>query len=384
MSFDGFAIPDDVEDIRQTIRRFLQREVIPAEQELEPESTELPEEVYAAIRSRAKANGLWSLCMPKALGGGGLGFMAQVVLLEEITQHRNGLYNPGMGVFGRPPPSITFDCDADQAERWVRPAISLGQKTFFAMSEPRPSALRGGADPTDVRGTTAVWDGAAWTITGRKTWISNGATAEWGIVFANAERDGCAEGMTCFFVSRGEYSTAPIPVIRADYPQELIFEGLRIPDDRRLGGCGDALSKGREMLLRNQIAFSAAHVGVATAALEIARSRCSAAVAAPLRDTLADSEIEIRAARWLLWEAAWLADQGAPFRHEGQIAKLATSEALVRTVDRAIQILGGDGVTKEIPLERWYREARGRLVAAGPSHVLRSEIAARVQGQRRD
>jgi acyl-CoA dehydrogenase len=90
---------------------------------------------------------------------------------------------------------------------------------------------------------------------------------------------------------------------------------------------------------------------------------------------LADSEVELRAARWLTWEGAWKADRGEDFRTEASIAKLYSSEVLGRVVDRAVQIHGGSGVSKEFPIERWYREARIRRIGEGPSEVHRMVIA---------
>jgi acyl-CoA dehydrogenase len=341
---------------------------------MDPEATDLDPATWERLAGKAKEAGLWALSAPAELGGGGLGAFAQVVLGEEISQHRNGLYNPGYGVFGRTPPEVCFDCTPEQAERYVIPAIREGRKTFFAMSEPSPSEPRGGADPSVGIQTRAVRDGDTWVINGNKTWISNGDDADWGIVFARTASADGKEGTSMFFVERGQFESRPIPVIRPDYPSDLVFRDCVVPHANLLGTEGAGEAAGQRMLVRNRIAFSAAQLGVAVAAHRLAAEYAKARET-PLQATLADSEVEIRAARWLTWQAAWLCDRGADYRLEASMAKLYSSEALLRVVDRAIQVHGGYGVTKELPFERWYREARGRLVAAGSSEVLRAGIA---------
>lgn len=375
----GIEPSEDLLAMRSQIRRFMDEEVLPNESGLDPEAIELPPACLADLSERARSAGLWGLWGPRELGGQGLSLLAQVVLMEEICRHRNGLYNPGYGVFGRALPDVCYACTPYQAERYVKPAIRDGSRTFFAMSEPTPSKPRGGADPAVGIRTQAVRKGDDWVINGAKTWISNGADAEWGVVFAQTPSADGKTATSCFFVEQGQFETKAIPVIRADYPHELIFTDCRVPHENLLGPEGGAQPLGQRMLAKNRIAFAASHLGVAMGARDLAAAQCQAQDG-PLTWTLGDSETEIRAARWLVWEAAARFDRGEDFRLEASIAKLFSSECLCRVIDRAIQILGGQGVTKELPLERWYREARGRLVAAGPSEALRLEIARSVVG----
>ena len=374
MGIAGHELPAELLDLQQAVRTIVREEIVPLERDMDPEATDIDEATWRRLVAKTKAAGLWALWAPAELGGKGLSAQAQAVLLEEMAQHRNGLYNPSYGVFGRYPPDVCYQCSPEQAERYVIPAIAEGKRTFFAMSEPTPTEPRGGADPAAGLESRAVRDGDRWVINGTKTWISNGSDADWGVVFVRTQSAEAGEGVSCFFVRHGTFRATPIPVIRAEFPDDLVFEDCVVSDADLLGEEAGALPMAQRMLVRNRLAFSAAQLGVAVAALRLAAEYCAKSQSS-LQWTLADCEVEIRAARWLIWECACAIDRGEEFRLQASIAKLYSSEALLRIVDRAIQIHGGYGVSKELPLERWFREARGRLVAAGASESLRADIA---------
>src|SRR5215467_3176139 len=141
-TFPGYRLPDELVTIREQIRRFVRDEIIPLEQRLDPDAPDLPKEDYARLAAKTKAAGLWCLGAPEKYGGGGMDTFSMSVLLEEMAQHRMGLYNPGCGVFGRYPPPFIFGGSREQVERYAVPAIREGYKTFFAITEPS-----GGSDP---------------------------------------------------------------------------------------------------------------------------------------------------------------------------------------------------------------------------------------------
>ncbi|TET74910.1 MAG: acyl-CoA dehydrogenase, partial [Dehalococcoidia bacterium] len=150
----GYQLPEDLRMLQTWMRNFIRREIIPLERELDPEAMELPEEDYERLSRIAKDAGMWCLGAPEEYGGGGLGCFAMTVINEEMAQHRNGLYNPGYGVFGRPPPPIIFEGTKEQIKKYAMPTIQGGGTTFYAITAPR-----GGSDPARAIHTPPVRDG---------------------------------------------------------------------------------------------------------------------------------------------------------------------------------------------------------------------------------
>ncbi|GIX48978.1 MAG: acyl-CoA dehydrogenase [Candidatus Tectimicrobiota bacterium] len=380
MDFPGYQLPEALRLLQQTVRRIVQEEIVPLEREMDPEAIDLDPDHWHRLAAMTRAAGLWAPAAPKEYGGGGLGMFAYTVLMEEMAQHRNGLYNPAYGIFGRYPPNVCYEGTPEQIEKYVIPTIREGKRVFFAVSEPS-----GGSDPAGAIQARAVRDGDHWILNGTKTWISGALQAEWGIVFVRTDPTKGRQGVSCFFVERDTpgLSVRPIPVIRPYYPAELVFQDCVVPHRNLLGKEGEGLEMALRLLTKNRFPYAAANIGVAVAALRmaIAYAKQRVTFGQPLSSRqaiqwmLADSEVEIRAARWLTWEGAWKVDRGEEHRHEASIAKLYSSEVLGRVVDRAVQIHGGYGVAKELPLERWYREARVRRIGEGPSEVQRMVIA---------
>ena len=169
----------------------------------------------------------------------------------------------------------------------------------------------------------------------------------------------------------------------ASVPNEVVFEDCEIPEENLIGKPGQGLNLAFDLLVKQRFPYSATNLGVAVAAhrMAVAHAKQRETFGQKLSQRqsiqwmLADAEVELRAARWLIWDGAWKADRGEDARVEASIAKLHSSEVLGRVVDAAVQIHGGYGVSKEFPLERWYREARVRRIGEGPSEVHRMVIA---------
>ena len=376
----GYQLPEDLRMLQTWVRNFIRREIIPLERGLDPEDIELPEEDYERLSKITRDAGMWCLGVPEEYGGGGLNCFSMTVVHEEMSQHRNGLYNPGYGVFGGSPPPIIFEGTKEQIEKYAIPNIQSGGNTFYAITEPS-----GGSDPARAIQTSAVRDGDDWVLNGTKVFITGAGTSDWGVVFARTGPGEGRAGISCFIIEKGMagFSTKPIPVIRPMYPYEISFEDCRVPNANLLGEVGKGFELTTKLLGKNRFPYSAANLGVAVAAqrmaIEYAKQREVFGELLSRKQAvqwmLADSEVEIRAARWLIWEGAWKVDRGEDYRQEASIAKLYSSEVLGRVVDRAVQIHGGYGVSKELPLERWYREARVRRIGEGPSEVHRFVIA---------
>src|SRR5438105_2101433 len=193
-------------------------------------------------------------------------------------------------------------------------------------------------------------------------------------------------GISCFILEPGTpgFSWKNIRTLRtAAIPNDVVFEDCELPADALIGKEGQGLELAFDLLVKNRFPYSATNLGVAVAAhrmaIEHAKQRETFGQKLSQRQAiqwmLADAEVELRACRWLIWEGAWKADRGEDARVEASIAKLYSSEVLGRVVDAAVQIHGGYGVSKEFPLERWYREARIRRIGEGPSEVHRMVIA---------
>jgi len=379
--FPGFALPDELRALRDQVRRFVRDEIVPLEQRLDPDASDIPREDFLRLSAKTRAAGLWALGAPAEHGGGGLDTFGLCVVLEEMSQHRMGLYNPGCGVFGRNPAPVIWGGTRAQIEKYAVPAMREGHETFWAITEPS-----GGSDPAGAIQTRAERRGDRWVLNGRKVFISRAHDAPWGVVFARTDRTKGRRGISCFIVERGTpgFTARPIRTIRtSSIPCDVVFEDCEIPGENLLGEEGRGLELCFDLLVKQRFPYAACNLGVAVAAhrMAVEHAKHRSTFGAPLAQRqaiqwmLADAEVEIRAARWLIWDGAWKADRGEDARVEASIAKLHSSEVLGRVVDAAVQIHGGYGVSKEFPLERWYREARVRRIGEGPSEVHRMVIA---------
>jgi len=377
----GYQLPPELIAVRENVRRIIKDEVIPAEARVDPDAAEIDEDDYWRIARKVQAAGMWCMGSPTRYGGGGLSLFEMCVLMEEMCQHRGGLYNPGAGVFGRTPPPVIWGGTEKQIQKYAARTLKDATYTFFAITEPS-----GGSDPAGAIQCRAVREGDHYVLNGQKIFISHAHEAEWGVVFARTDPSAGRGGITAFIVEKGTpgFSAKPFKTLRtAALPNVVHFEDCRIPIAQRLGPEGGGLSLCMDLLTGLRFPYSACNVGVAVAALRMAidyfkqrktfREMLSRRQA--IQWMLADSEVEIRAARWLIWDGAWKSGRKEDARMEASVAKLYSSEVLGRVVDRAVQIHGGYGVSKEFPLERWYRESRIRRIGEGPLEVHRMVIA---------
>jgi acyl-CoA dehydrogenase len=378
---NGFVMPEELVALRDQVRRIIRDEIIPIESRIDPDAAEIPATEFWPIARKTQAAGLWCMGVPQQYGGGGLGTFEMCVLMEEMAQHRMGLYNPGAGVFGRTPPPVIWAGSEEQIQRYAVPAIKNAWHTFFSITEPS-----GGSDPAGAIQCRAVRKGDTYVLNGTKIFTSHAHEGEWGVVFTRTDPAAGRAGITAFIVEKNTpgFTARPFRTLRtAALPCEVHFEDCTIPADQRLGPEGGGLTLCLDLLTRLRFPYSAANIGVGVAALRMAidhaKQRKTFGELLSRRQAiqwmLADSEVELRAARWLTWDGAWKADRGEDARMEASIAKLHSSEVLGRVIDRAVQIHGGYGVSKEFPLERWYREARIRRIGEGPSEVHRMVIA---------
>lgn len=377
-------LSDEQRLIVDTVRRFVQEQILPLEREMDPDCTELPREEHDRLVGMTRAMGLHNPDVPVEFGGVGLDTVTCTLIAEETSQHRAGLYAPCYHTFGHRSLAVThlYAGTPEQQERYLYPVLRGERSGYFALSEPS-----GGSDPARAIRTTAVRDGDDWIINGSKLWISGADTADFGLVLARTDASKGRSGITCFIVDAdtpGFQVRRIVHVLRSTHPPtELSFDNVRVPHSNIVGAEGGGFAIANDRLARNRIPYSAECIGVAVAAqrMAIAWAKERVTFGEPLATRqavqwmLVDNEIDIATSRWLALAAASKADRGQPFRTEASMAKLVCSEAAGRVVDRCIQIHGGLGVSKDLPLERWYRELRIRRIGEGPSEVHRIVVA---------
>jgi alkylation response protein AidB-like acyl-CoA dehydrogenase len=365
-----------------TVRRFVREEVVPLEANLDPDASELPPEDFARLSAKVKQMGYWGLDIPAEYGGPGIDLTTRVLMAIEMAQHRAGLYAPCYGVFGGAGLAQLYEANDDQKQRYLYPLLRGEKRGFFGLTEPS-----GGSDPARAIRTRAVRDGDDWVINGSKVFISGADKAHFGLVFARTDASKGRNGVTCFIVDtdmKGFYVRRVVHTLRSShYATELEFADLRVPSRNVLGEVNRGFAIANDRLSRQRIPYAAYCIGIAVKAQEMAidYAKLRETFGAPLATRqsiqwmIVDNEIDIRTSLWLTLAAAQKADRGQPYRTEAGMAKLVASEAGGRVVDRAMQIHGGYGMTKDLPLERWYREMRIRRVGEGPNEVQRLIMA---------
>ena len=364
------------------VRRFVREEIVPLEAKLDPDASELPPEDFARLRAMVQAMGFYGLDIPAEYGGPGIDLVTRTLMAVEMAQHRAGLYAPCYGVFGGAGLAQLYEASEEQKQRYLYPTLRGEKRGFFGLTEPS-----GGSDPARAIQTRAARDGDHWVLNGSKVFISGADRAQYGLVFARTDAGKGRDGITCFIVDTdmpGFHVRRVVHTLRSThYATELQFEDLRVPQANVLGEVNRGFAIANDRLSRQRIPYAAACIGVAVKAQEMAIDY------AKLRDTfgaklatrqaiqwmIVDNEIDIRTSLWLTLAAAHKTERGEAFRTEAAMAKLVASEAGGRVVDRAMQIHGGYDMTKDLPLERWYREMRIRRVGEGPSEVQRHIIA---------
>ncbi|MDA1300158.1 MAG: acyl-CoA dehydrogenase family protein [Proteobacteria bacterium] len=382
-----FQLSQEQEMIVSMVRRFVVEEIIPLEMNLDPDADQLLPPDRDRLIGKVKEMGLYGLDIPPEFGGPELDMVTRTLIAIEMSQHRAGLYAPCYGVFGGAGLAQLFEANEDQKERYLFPSLRGEKRGFFGLTEPS-----GGSDPARAIQTKAVRDGDDWVINGSKIFISGADRADFGLVFARTSEDKGRVGVTCFIVDTdtpGFHVRRIVHTLRsAHYATELQFEDMRVPDANILGDLNKGFAIANDRLSRQRIPYSAGCLGVAIKAHEMAveYSKIRETFGAPLSSRqaiqwmLVDNEIDIKQARFVTLEAADLAGRGEPFRKEAAMAKLVSTEAASRVVDRSMQIHGGYGVTKDFPFERWYREMRIRRVGEGPNEVQRHIIARDILG----
>jgi len=380
MAEHNAGLTQELLEIRDLTRKFMSKEILPAEEKSPFDSFELPKHILIPLQEKAKSIGLWSVRAPEEYGGGGLSLLATTVIAEETAKCKMGAYVPACGATGSNPPAPILLGTQEQISKFAIPAIQDGKKAFVAISE-----ASGGSDPARSIRTRAVLQGDRYILNGSKMWITGVAKANWGILFARTGEQGQRGGITCFIIDgkpKG-MTIKEMNVIRSYSPYEIFLENVEVPVEHRLGEEGQGFALCEKWLVEGRVPYAAGTIGIAQAALDIAVQwakerdvfKSKLADKQAIQWMIADSDMEIRAARLLIYEAAKRSDEGLSFKTEASIAKVVSTETAGRVVDRCIQIMGGMGLSQDLPLERWYRELRIKRIGEGPSEVHRMVLS---------
>jgi alkylation response protein AidB-like acyl-CoA dehydrogenase len=382
-----FTLSDEQQMIVETVRRFVQTEIVPLETDLDPDAGALNPDDQLRLVEKTKEMGFYGFDIPAEFGGPGLDVTTRALMAIEMSQHRAGLYNPCYGTFGGAGLAQLYEATEEQKERYLYPTLRGEKRGCFALTEPS-----GGSDPARAIQTRGHQDGEQWVLNGSKLYISSADKADFALVFARTSDDPGRNGVTAFIVDTdtpGFNVRRVVHTLRSThYATEIEFDEMRVESSAVLGEVNRGFAIANDRLSRQRIPYSAGCLGVAIKAQEMAiewaknRETFGGALAEKqaVQWMIVDNEIDIRHARYCILEAAQKADREERFRTEAAMAKLVATEASGRVVDRAMQIHGGLGMTKDLPLERWYRELRIRRVGEGPSEVQRLIMAREILG----
>ena len=372
-----FALSQEQELLRQSVREFAEAEVKPLARELD-RTGRFPRET---LRKAAEL-GLVGVAVPEEEGGAGADHVSYSILIEEISRAcastgvilsvQNSLFCDPLHRFGT----------AEQKKRFLVPYARGERIGCYALTEPQA-----GSDASALR-TTAVRRGDRYIVNGTKAWITCGGVADAALVYVNTDPAKKEKGITALLIERG---TPGFHVgkeeeklgIHATACTELSFAECEVPMENRLGAEGEGYKIALATLDGGRIGIASQATGIAQGAFEQALSyaRERQAFGHPIADfqairfMLADMATEIDAARLLARQAAWKQDSGARFSLEASVAKLFASEMATRVTHKAMQIHGGNVYSREYPVERMYRDARITEIYEGTSEIQRLVIA---------
>ncbi len=373
-----FAVPVELRALRDSTRRFVEQELMPLEA-LYANEPDIPDEVRSRLQARAKELGFWNFDLPEAYGGGGVGYFGMCLVFEELARctvpsfRAPTVFTPYLG-------SVLFHCTPAQQEKYLLPVIRGDKRTCFALTEPN-----GGSDPSQMR-TSAVREGDGYRINGNKIFITGADKADFVQLFARTGDAASARGVSCFLIDRGTPGMRlgqSFELMSPDRPWELVFDNVLVPAGQMVGDPGQGWELARGFLDIGRLIHGPKAIGRAERALELAigYAKERKTFGEPLANRqaiqwmLADAAVELNAARLMTYHAAWKADQGLNFHVEASQVKLYADDMYLRVVDRAIQIHGGMGLSRELPLELMYRDARSRTITEGSSEMQRTIIS---------
>jgi len=377
-----FGLNEEQQMIRETARDVAQDKIAPRASEYDRKE-EFPWESIKDLQEL----GFMAMMVDPSYGGSGLDTVSYSIAMEEISNAcastgvtmsvNNSLYAYPVETYGT----------EEQKEKFLTPIVSehLGA---FALSEPHA-----GSDPAAMR-TVAKKEDDEYVLNGSKMWITNGGAADYYVLFARTNLELKHKGISAFILKKGDEGFEIGPKehklgIKASSTTPLQLTDCHLPEDRLLGEEGQGFKIAMNTLNGGRIGIASQALGIGQAAIDAATGYMKEreAFGGPigrfqgLQFMIADSVMEVDAARQLTWRAAQMKDAGERFVKEAAMAKLYASEAAVKAADRSLQIHGGAGYSKDFPVERYWRDAKITAIYEGTSEILRVVIARETLGR---
>ena len=373
-----FSLSLEQKMLVETVREFIASELQPLEEEIE-HSGKLDPDLAEEIKNKSMKLGLFAINVPEVFGGAGLSTLDWILAEEQFGHTTDILIRRAFGnVY-----DILFEGTQVQVERWLLPSVK-GERVFsVAFTEPEA-----GSDVASIR-TRAVKKSGGWSISGKKHFISDGAFSDFFVITAVTDPEQGHRGISTFIIDKKTPGLSvgrdqPMMGLRGTSHVELLFDKVQLGPEHLLGEEGRGLKLALETLGSIRLAqVCARSVGKATRILQLSsefaaqRSQFGKTIDQfqLIQQMLADSAVEINAARLTVLQTAWEADQGRDVKARISMAKVQASETLGRVADRGVQIFGGLGYCKDLPMERYFRDARIYRIYDGTSEIHRTVVA---------
>jgi acyl-CoA dehydrogenase len=378
----NFELPPELAMLKESVRRFVDAEMIPVELRARVGDGMNPY-IKADLVEKAKALGLASFDVPEEYGGQGLGLLAKAVVWSELGR-TIALPPRAVEIFGPIISPLLYLMNDEQKERYLKPTLRGELEWCFAQTEPDA-----GGDPARIR-TSAVRDGDDYVINGHKWFITGAGLADYAQVVAVTDREKAAHGGISTFVvdmkAPGVTLLRQQPLMIDDRPWEIAFENVRVPARDMIGREGDGFRLAQTWLSVGRIRHAARAIGVIERCLELgcryAKQRVT--FGAPLANRqsiqfmLADSFTDLHQLRLMTYDAALKYDGGRDIRNEAYMAKMFGDTQSFVAADRCMTIHGGTGLTTDLPIEKFWRDQRSMMITEGPNEILKMALARHV------
>ena len=380
-----FTFTDEQKHLRKSVREFAEGEIAPHVMEWD-ESSHFPAEILPHLAEM----GLMGVIFPEEYGGAGLGYIEYAIVIEELAR-----VDGSVGLFVAAHNSLCsnhiYKFGSEEQKRKYLVPLAQGKKLgAWSLTEPEAGSDAGGTR------TTAVRNGKGWTLNGSKTFTTNGTYADICVAMAVTDRSKDSHGISAFILEKGTTGFRPGKKenklgMRASDTSEVIFTDCHIPAENLLGPEGEGFISSLKILDGGRISIAALGLGMAQGALEAAtayakqRKQFNQPIAdfQAIQFKLADMATQVEAARLLVYQAAWLADQkSVRFTRESSMAKYFAGEVAVYVADECVQIHGGYGFIKDYPAEKYYRDAKLCTIGEGTSEIQKLVIARQLLGKK--